>query len=84
MESNQVQTYHITRVEQPDDKEQTVLRALIGDPARHKPLVQHPPPTTDKSQDAIPAPMYTLETRHRPIPSKVLPKPTDATLYYIE
>ncbi|CAF0755209.1 unnamed protein product [Rotaria sordida] len=84
MESNQVQTYHISRVEQPDDKEQIVLRALIGNPNRHKPLVQHPPPTTNKSQDATPAPMYTLETRNRPIPSRVLPKSKEPTVYYIE
>ncbi|CAF2479442.1 unnamed protein product [Rotaria sp. Silwood2] len=84
MESNQVQTYPITQAEQSDDKEKVVLRALVGDPNRHRPLAQHPSPTTSKSQNAIPASMYTLETRYRSIPSKVLPKSTEATFYYIE
>ncbi|CAF1174927.1 unnamed protein product [Rotaria sp. Silwood1] len=84
MESNQIQTYQITQEEQLNDNEKVVLRTLVGDPNRHKPLVHHPPPTTKKSQDEIPASMYTLETRQRPIPSKVLPKPTEATLYYID
>lgn len=28
--------------------------------------------------------MYTLETRYRPIPPKVLPKQTEPRLYYID
>ena len=65
--------------------ENVILRALVGDPKRHKPLAQHPAPTTTApSQEAIPASMYTLETRYRPIPQKVLPPPTKAKVYYIE
>jgi hypothetical protein len=61
-----------------------VLRALVGDPNRHKPLAQHPPPTTIDSQKATQASMYTLETRYRPIPQKVLPKPTETPLSYTD
>jgi hypothetical protein len=28
--------------------------------------------------------MYTLETRYRPIPAKVLPKQTEPQVYYID
>jgi hypothetical protein len=28
--------------------------------------------------------MYTLETRYQPIPPRVLPKPSEARLYYID
>ena len=71
-----------------------VLRALVGDPNRHKPLAQHaipstnasqqPLPTTTSAQDSIPTAMYTLESRYRPIPQKVLPKSTEPKLYHIE
>jgi hypothetical protein len=64
--------------------ENVVLRTLVGDPTRHKTSLQHPPPTTPTIQQATPASMYTLETRYRPIPPKVLPKQTGTTLYYIE
>ncbi len=64
--------------------ENVVLRALVGDPNRHKPLAQHPPATTHKALEEIPASMYTLETRYQPIPPKVLPKPTEPRVYYID
>jgi hypothetical protein len=64
--------------------ENVILRALVGNPNRHIPQAQHPPPTTDVSQKDTPASMYTLETRYQPIPQKVLPNQTEPRLYYIE
>jgi hypothetical protein len=84
MELDQVQKHQISKSEQSNNKENVVLRTLVGDPTRHKTSLQHPPPTTPTIQQATPASMYTLETRYRPIPPKVLPKQTGTTLYYIE
>ena len=64
--------------------ENVILRAIVGDPKRHRPLAQHAAPTTTAVQEATPASMYTLETRYQPIPPKVLPQPTTAKVYYIE
>lgn len=54
--------------------ENVVLRALVGDPHRHKPLAEHSPPSDALSSAKLPASMYTLETRHKPIPQRVLPQ----------
>lgn len=61
-----------------------VLRVLVGNPNQHKAQAHHPPPTTAAVQEDIPASMYTLETRYQPIPPRVLPKPSEARLYYID
>lgn len=70
-----------------------VLRALAADPNRYKPLAQHAPAPTNPppaskvpekvSNEPIPTAMYTLESRYRSIPDKVLPKTTGSRMYYI-
>ena len=66
--------------------ENVVLRALVGDPTRHKPLADHQPLRKTAGEEKEPAAMYTLETRYRPIPRKVLPPAAVAShvLYHIE
>ncbi|CAF1595578.1 unnamed protein product [Adineta ricciae] len=94
MESNQVQMYQISKEDQEMNKaDSVVLRALVADPNRHKPLAKHtptsanppPPPQAPKtvSSEPIPTSMYTLESRYRSIPEKVLPKTTGPRMYYI-
>lgn len=60
-----------------------VLRALVGDPNRHKPLAHHPSATGTTPEEVLPASMYTLETRYQSIPPKALPNPTSSRLYYL-
>ena len=62
----------------------TVLRALVGDPHRHQPLAEHHEPASIATRANEPASMYTLETRYRPIPPKVLPQRTEPELFHIE
>lgn len=73
MESHPIEVYQIS-ADQNESKENVVLRALVGDPHRHKPLAEHSPPSDALSSAKLPASMYTLETRHKPIPQRVLPQ----------
>lgn len=57
---------------------------MIGDPNRHTPLVEHRPPSMYSIENQEPSAMYIVETRHRPIPAKALPKPTDPKIYHID
>ncbi|CAM4856367.1 unnamed protein product [Rotaria socialis] len=84
MESNQVEMYQIAKAEPSDDKEKVVMRALVGNPNRHKPLAQHSPPIVTTTSDALPpASMYTLEPRNQPISPRVLPRTVQAEVYYM-
>lgn len=47
---------------------------MVGNPHRHKPLAEHAPPSDAISSAKLPASLYTLETRYRPIPPRVLPQ----------
>ncbi|CAF2199625.1 unnamed protein product [Rotaria magnacalcarata] len=85
MESNQVEMYQIANAEPSDDKDKVVLRALVGNPNKHKPLAQHSPLIVTTTPDKPPpASMYTLESRNRPIPERVLPKTAQTKVYYLE
>ncbi|CAF0831413.1 unnamed protein product [Adineta ricciae] len=93
MESNQVQMYQISKEGQEMNKDSVVLRALAADPNRYKPLAQHAPTSENRpppsqapktvSSEPVPTSMYTLESRYRSIPEKVLPKTTGPRMYYI-
>jgi hypothetical protein len=53
--------------------ESVILRALVGNPNRHKPLADHRIKSQAVTQEINPAAMYVIETSSRPIPVKALP-----------
>lgn len=64
--------------------DRVILRAIVGDPNRHKPLAEHTPPSTKTPTEGDLEPMYTIEPRNRKIPEKVLPKKIQVKVEYLE
>ncbi|CAF0861553.1 unnamed protein product [Adineta ricciae] len=83
METYPTRVYSRSDGNEPDNKENVVLRSIVGTSDRHVPLVEHRSPSSVSVLDAPSASMYTLGTRYQPIPQQYLPKKSDPKAYYI-
>ncbi|UJR10085.1 hypothetical protein I4U23_014307 [Adineta vaga] len=84
METYPTQIYRRSELDDPNNKENVVLRSLVPDSERHVPLVEHRSPSTVSVLDVPTASMYTVGTRYQSIPPKYLPKKTDPKVYFLD